>query len=61
MTLPILYGFDMCPFVIRTLALMKYKGIKYQYQHVDIHNKPDWFLKISPFGVVPLLKVEDTS
>jgi len=32
----------------------------YDVTYIDLKNKPDWFLKISPFGKVPVLKVDDT-
>lgn len=55
-----LYSFRICPFVERTNILINEKDISCERIYVDIRNKPDWFLKLSPHGKVPLLKVDDT-
>ena len=46
-----------CPFVQRAVILLLEKEIPHQVTHIDLMSKPDWFLKISPLGKVPLLKV----
>ncbi|MBD1873394.1 glutathione S-transferase family protein [Nodosilinea sp. FACHB-131] len=46
-----------CPFVQRAVILLLEKEIPHQLTHIDLMNKPDWFLEISPLGKVPLLKV----
>lgn len=56
---PTLVSFDICPYVLRAVAYMFYKGLDYEIEYIDINNKPDWFLKISPFGKVPILKIGD--
>lgn len=55
-----LYSFRICPFVERTNILINENNILCERVYVDIRNKPDWFLKLSPLGKVPLLKVDDT-
>jgi glutathione S-transferase len=50
-------SFGLCPFVQRSLITMNYKKIPYEVKYIDLENKPDWFLAISPMGKVPLLKV----
>lgn len=50
-----LVSFDICPYVLRAVAFMYHKGLDYKIEYIDIFNKPDWFLKISPFGKVPIL------
>jgi glutathione S-transferase len=35
------------------------KGQDFDITYIDLANKPDWFLKISPFGKVPVLRIED--
>lgn len=54
---PELVSFKICPFVQRSLITLLYKGIDFDITYIDLANKPDWFLKISPLGKVPLLKV----
>lgn len=50
----------LCPFVQRSSITLLAKNIPFDIQYIELDNKPDWFLKVSPFGKVPLLKVEDT-
>lgn len=50
-------SFGLCPFVQRSLITMNYKKIPYEVKYIDLENKPDWFLAISPLGKVPVLKV----
>jgi glutathione S-transferase len=46
--------------VQRAVVLLNEKGIKYDVTYIDLKNKPDWFLRISPLGKVPALKVGET-
>ncbi|MCD6044935.1 MAG: glutathione S-transferase [Gammaproteobacteria bacterium] len=55
----VLYGFRICPFVEKVNILLDEKNIHVERVYVDIRNKPDWFLKISPLGKVPILRVDD--
>lgn len=56
---PTLVSLDICPYVLRAVAYMFYRKLDYNIEYIDISNKPEWFLKISPFGKVPLLKLGD--
>ena len=53
-----LISFATCPFVQRAVIALKEKGVAHDVIYVDLGNKPDWFLEISPLGKVPVLKVE---
>ena len=53
---PELISFDICPFVQRSVITLLEKGVDFDVTYIDLANKPDWFLKISPFGKVPVLK-----
>ncbi|KAG0624663.1 hypothetical protein M758_3G265400 [Ceratodon purpureus] len=46
-----------CPFSQRVLMTCELKGLLYDVKYVDLDKKPDWFLKISPEGRVPLIKI----
>lgn len=48
-----------CPFVQRVVALLEAKGINYETEYIDLRNKPQWFLDISPHGQVPILITDD--
>ena len=52
-----LVSFDLCPYVQRVAIALEEKGAAYDWVSVDLANKPDWFLKLSPTGKVPLLDV----
>ncbi len=56
---PILTSFKICPFVQRSVITMLRKKVDYDIQYIDLAHKPDWFLKISPFGKVPVMQVGD--
>ncbi len=53
-----LYGFKLCPFVERINIVLNEHNIDCERIQVDIRNKPDWFLKISPMGKVPILEAD---
>lgn len=54
-----LISFEMCPYVQRSVIALKYKKKDFDIKFIDLQNKPDWFLKISPLGKVPVLRVGD--
>ena len=41
----------------RAVVLLNEKGVEYDVTYIDLKNKPEWFLRISPLGKVPVLKV----
>ena len=60
MARPTLISSNFCPFVQRSVIALEEKAVPYDIEYVDLHAKPDWFLKLSPLGKVPVLKVDDT-
>ncbi|CAN8300176.1 unnamed protein product [Cochlearia groenlandica] len=48
-----------CPFCQRVLLTMEEKNVPYDMKMVDLANKPEWFLKISPEGKVPVVKFDE--
>ncbi|MGK0171743.1 MAG: glutathione S-transferase [Gammaproteobacteria bacterium] len=38
---------------------MRAKGVDFEVTYINLREKPDWFLEISPHGKVPVLKVGD--
>ena len=52
-----LISFDLCPYVQRARMIMNEKNIAHKVKYIDLSNKPDWFLKLSPTGKVPILSV----
>ena len=53
-----LISFPLCPYVQRAAVLLAEKGVPFERVNIDLANKPDWFLKLSPLGKVPVLVVE---
>ena len=53
-----LISFPTCPFVQRAVIALNEKGVDFDVIYIDLANKPEWFLEISPLGKVPVLKVE---
>jgi glutathione S-transferase len=45
-----------CPFVQRSRIALAEKGVDFLFTEVNLRNKPDWFLAVSPYGKVPVLK-----
>ncbi|XP_068659152.1 probable glutathione S-transferase DHAR2, chloroplastic [Aristolochia californica] len=48
-----------CPFSQRVLLTLEVKQLPYETKLVDLGNKPEWFLKVSPEGKVPVLKLDE--
>src|SRR5882757_5321373 len=53
-----LISHKLCPYVQRAVIALAEKGVPFERIDIDLANKPDWFLKISPLGKVPVLLVE---
>ena len=53
-----LISFKTCPFVQRAAITLGHKSVEHKITFIDLANPPDWFLKLSPLGKVPVLKVD---
>jgi glutathione S-transferase len=47
----------LCPYVQRAVIALTEKGVPFERVDIDLAAKPDWFLKLSPLGKVPVLVV----
>jgi glutathione S-transferase len=54
-----LISHKLCPYVQRAVIALTEKGVAFERIDVDLANKPDWFLEISPLGKTPVLLVGD--
>jgi glutathione S-transferase len=54
-----LISHKLCPYVQRAVIVAKEKDIPFHRVDIDLANKPDWFLTLSPTGKVPLLEVTE--
>jgi glutathione S-transferase len=56
-----LISHELCPYVQRAVIALTEKGTAFERIDIDLSNKPDWFLAISPLGKTPVLLVGDTA
>jgi glutathione S-transferase len=54
-----LISHKLCPYVQRAVIALTEKGIPFERVDIDLANKPDWFLALSPLGKTPVLLVGD--
>ena len=57
MTKLVLVSHALCPYVQRAAISLLEKGVPFDRRDVDLADKPDWFLEISPLGKTPVLTV----
>ncbi|XVF23789.1 hypothetical protein REPUB_Repub13aG0069500 [Reevesia pubescens] len=48
-----------CPFCQRVVLTLEEKKVPYKLHLVNLSDKPQWFLEISPEGKVPVVKFDD--
>jgi glutathione S-transferase len=53
----VLISHALCPYVQRAAIVLTEKGVPFERRDVDLANKPDWFLRVSPLGKTPVLLV----
>jgi glutathione S-transferase len=56
-----LISHNLCPYVQRAVIALTEKGVPFERIDIDLANKPDWFLKVSPLGKTPVLLVDETA
>src|SRR4051812_48944219 len=56
-----LVSHKLCPYVQRAAIALTEKGVPFERIDIDLADKPDWFLAISPLGKTPVLQVGDTA
>jgi len=56
---PKLISHKLCPYVQRAVIALTEKGVPFERIDIDLAQKPDWFLKVSPLGKTPVLLVGD--
>ena len=61
MTNPILYTFRRCPYAVRARLAILVSGVNVEEREVELKNKPQAMLDISPKGTVPVLLLADGS
>jgi len=54
----ILYTYRRCPYAMRARMALHYAGIKVEHREIELRNKPQSMLRLSPNGTVPVLSVD---
>ena len=57
--LPILYSFRRCPYAMRARLAIAYANVAVELREVELRNKPQAMLLISPKATVPVLQLEN--
>ena len=52
-----LISFDLCPYVQRCVMTLREKEVAHDIDYIDLSDRPDWFVELSPLGKVPVLEV----
>lgn len=55
--LPILYSYRRCPYAMRARMALKYAGIELEHREIELRNKPQSMLLLSPKGTVPVFSM----
>jgi glutathione S-transferase len=58
---PKLYNTQRCPYARRTRIVLHEKGIDFDVHEVDLSNKSEEFLSVSPYGKVPVVSIDGVS
>lgn len=53
--LPVLYSFRRCPYAIRARLALAHAGLACELREINLRNKPEALLAVSPKGTVPVL------
>ena len=53
-----LVSHKLCPYVQRAVISLKEKDVPFKRIDIDLTEKPDWFLALSPLGKTPVLIVD---
>jgi glutathione S-transferase len=56
---PKLISHELCSYVQRAVIALTEKGVPFERVDIDLANKPDWFLAVSPLGKTLVLLVGD--
>lgn len=52
-----LVSHPLCPYVQRAAIVLLEKWVPFNRVDIDLGNKPEWFLKSSPLGTVPIMTI----
>ncbi len=53
-----LISHHLCPYVQRSVIVLTEKNIRHERRYINLSDKPEWFIELSPTGKVPALLVD---
>lgn len=53
------YTHSLCPYAHRVSLALAFKRVPHAREHVDLSNKPRWFLQVNPRGLVPVIRTRE--
>ena len=53
------YTHSLCPYAHRVSLALAFKRVPHARKHVDVSNKPRWFLQVNPRGLVPVIRTRE--
>ena len=53
-----LISHHLCPYVQRVAIVLQEKDLPFERIDIDLADKPEWFLRVSPLGKTPVLLVD---
>ena len=60
MNIPILYSFRRCPYAMRARMALQLANVQCELREVELKNKPEEMLAVSPKGTVPILVLDNS-
>lgn len=54
-----LYSMRFCPYAQRARIVLLHKQIEHETININLKQKPEWFLKLAPLGLVPVIQKDD--
>ena len=54
-----LYTAEVCPYAQRTRIILDMKSVDVDSIEIDLDDKPDWFLALTPAKKVPVIRHDD--
>lgn len=51
-----IFSAEVCPFAQRTRIALLEKEVPFSLKEIDLSDKPDWFLALSPYAKVPVIR-----
>lgn len=55
---PVLYSYRRCPYAMRARMALRYAGIDAEIREIELRNKPQHMVQLSPKATVPVLLLE---